>query len=213
VILVNAPKQIHAQAVKTIVRYLAGTADKGTIVRPTKKLNFALFADADFAGLHGRIPLSNPGCAKSRTGYILLLGGFPLIWKSHLQTDTALSTLEAEYSALSTGIRALIPLRELLFEATAQVRLRSDILTTISCTCFEDNQGAYLLAVNQRITAQTKYFTVKYHHFWGYIKLADTNRRAIRCRKVSTKDQHADFFTKGVPLPTFEKNRLYLMGW
>jgi len=36
-----------------------------------------------------------------------LLGGFPLVWKSQLQTEISLSTLESEYSALSQSSLAM----------------------------------------------------------------------------------------------------------
>ena len=39
----SAPKQSHASAVKTIVRYLAATKDQGTIMRPTGELNVDAF--------------------------------------------------------------------------------------------------------------------------------------------------------------------------
>ena len=47
----NSPKASHATAVKTIVRYLVRNIDKGTIVKPTGKLDFKLWVDADFMGL------------------------------------------------------------------------------------------------------------------------------------------------------------------
>jgi hypothetical protein len=52
----NDPKQSHASAVKTIVRYLVGTKDKGTIVTPTKKLDIKLYVNVDFAGLFKKEP-------------------------------------------------------------------------------------------------------------------------------------------------------------
>ena len=100
----NDPKQSHATAVKTIVRYLVGTRTNGTCVTPTGKLDIKLFVDADFAGLFKKEANNDADSARSRTGYVLLLGGFPLIWKSHLQTEISLSTLEAEYSALSSSV-------------------------------------------------------------------------------------------------------------
>jgi hypothetical protein len=121
--------------------------------------------------------------------------------------------LEAEYSALSSSLRALIPIRELLFEATTRVALPSSVTTTISSEVFEDNQGALILATTQRITTRTKYFLVKFHHFWEYVKLEETNKRHISCKKIETTKQRADFLTKGLPKPAFENNRLYLMGW
>jgi hypothetical protein len=209
----NAPKQSHATAVKTIVRYLVRTKNQGTIVYPTGKLDFKLFVDADFAGLYKREPDNLANSARSRTGYILSLGGFPLIWKSHLQTEISLSTLEAEYSALSSAIRALIPIRELLFETIETIVIPVQLSTSIICTVFEDNQGAYLLGNTHRITNRTKYFLVKYHHFWMYIDLESGNKRKIWLVKCSSENQGADFLTKGLPRPLFENNRLLIMGW
>jgi len=72
-------------------------------------ISFFLFCyvDADFAGLWKVENESDPVCVKSRTGYVLLLGGCPLTWASGLQTEIALSTVEAEYIALSTAMRDL----------------------------------------------------------------------------------------------------------
>lgn len=209
----NNPKQSHATAVKTIVRYLYGTKDKGTVVKPTGKLDLQLYVDADFAGLYKREPDTDANAARSRTGYILILGGFPLIWKSHLQTEISLSTLEAEYSALSSSIRALIPIRELLFETIDVLSVPNELKTSIVCNVFEDNQGAYLLGTTHRITNRTKYFLVKFHHFWYYIDLENGNNRKIHLHKVATTNQGADFLTKGLSRTLFENNRMIILGW
>jgi hypothetical protein len=209
----NNPKQSHAVAVKTIVRYLVGTRTKGTVVTPTGKLDINLFVDADFAGLFKKEEESDPDSARSRTGYILILGGFPLIWKSTLQTKIALSTLESEYSALSAATRALIPIRELLFEISHTIALPKTLTTTIKSTVFEDNQGAFLLATTQRISARTRYFTVEFHHFWDYVKMEDDNQRKIFLVKIGTDYQGADFLTKGLPKIIFQRNRLLILGW
>ncbi|KAI2494285.1 hypothetical protein MHU86_20262 [Fragilaria crotonensis] len=50
------PKKSHASAIKTIVRYLQRTYDKGMIVKPTGDLTLDCYVDADFAGLHRRDP-------------------------------------------------------------------------------------------------------------------------------------------------------------
>jgi hypothetical protein len=77
----SAPKQSHAKAVKTIVRYLAGTIDKGMTVKPRGDLKLELFCDADFAGLYRREPDRSVDSARSRTGYIVKPSGCPLVWK------------------------------------------------------------------------------------------------------------------------------------
>jgi hypothetical protein len=72
--------------------------------------------DADFAGLFGVEDGQDPVSVKSRTGYVIFFSEVPLLWVSKLQTLIALSTMEAEYVALSQSMRDLIPIRETLKE-------------------------------------------------------------------------------------------------
>jgi hypothetical protein len=204
----HSPKKSHASAVKTIVRYLYRTADKGTIVTPTGDLSLDCYVDADFAGLHGRDPDHSATSAKSRTGYIILLGGCPILWKSQLQTEISLSTLESEYSALSASMRTLLPLRDLLSEVSSALDLPPNFKSTIRCRVFEDNNGALLLATKQRITNRTKYFLVKWHFFWHHVRNGD-----VEVLKIATTDQLADYLTKGLNRETFERIRKLAQGW
>lgn len=204
----HAPKQSHAVAVKMIGRYLRRTRDYGTIVSPTGDLNLELYVDADFAGLYGRDPERSPSSARSRTGYIVFFGGIPLVWRSFLQTEISLSTLESEYSSLSHAIRTLIPIRSLVLELAANLEIPESISTSINSTVFEDNNGALLLANNQRITSRTRYFQVKWHFFWEYVKRGD-----VKVVYISTDEQRADFLTKMNPKEVFEKIRKMVQGW
>jgi Reverse transcriptase (RNA-dependent DNA polymerase) len=204
----HSPKKSHATAIKTIVRYLHRTADKGTIVRPTGDLSLDCYVDADFAGLHGRDPDHEPTSAKSRTGYIITLGGCPILWKSKLQTEISLSTLESEYSALSASMRTLLPLRSLLTEVVMVLRLPPQFRSSIRCRVFEDNNGALLLATKHRITNRTKYFLVKWHFFWSHVSNGD-----VVILKIDTKEQWADYLTKGLNRETFERIRKLVQGW
>ncbi|KAI2508990.1 hypothetical protein MHU86_5366 [Fragilaria crotonensis] len=204
----HSPKRSHASAVKTLVRYLHRTSDMGMIVKPTGTLNLDCYVDADFAGLHGRDPDRSPTSAKSRTGYIITLGGCPILWKSHLQSEISLSTLEAEYSALSSAMRTLLPLRSMLQEVASGIKLPRTFTSTIKCQVFEDNNGALLLAVNQRITNRTKYFQVKWHFFWQHVRDG-----TVAIVKVDTQEQWADFLTKGLNRESFERVRKLVQGW
>jgi hypothetical protein len=164
------PKQSHAQAIKTIVRYLHRTSLMGTIVKPTGTLALDCYVDANFAGLFCHDPNNELLSAKSRTGYIITLGGAPLIWKSQLQLAISLLTQEAEYSTLSQSMRTPLPLHSLLLEVTTAIGVPDTIHWTIHARAFKDNQGASLLATAQLITNRTKYYAVKFHHFWGHVK-------------------------------------------
>ena len=62
----------------------------------TKALHPDLYCDADYAGLWKYEDDQDPVCVKSRTGYVVTLGGCPIHWTSKLQQELALSTLEAE---------------------------------------------------------------------------------------------------------------------
>ena len=202
------PKKSHASAIKTIVRYLHRTADKGTIVTPTGDLSLDCYVDADFAGLHGRDPDYSTSSAKSRTGYIIILGGCPIVWKSQLQTEISLSTLESEYSALSLSMRTLLPIRHLLTEIVGTLNLPQYITSTIRCRVFEDNNGALLLAIKQRITNPTKYFLVKWHFFWHHVRNGD-----VEVLKIATTEQLADYLTKALNREVFECIRKLVQGW
>ena len=155
--------------------------------------------DADFSGLHGRELESDPLSAKSRYGYIVTFAGVPLVWKSQLISEICLSTLHAEYVGLSHAVRALIPLKTLIDDALLFHNMPGMEMPSMVCKIFEDNQGAYLLATNQRISSRTKYFNVKYHFFWSYVYDAEKNPKGwIRIIKCPTDQMNADYLTKGL---------------
>lgn len=202
------PKQSHAQAVKMIMRYLRRTSEMGTIVRPTGTLQIEAYVDADFLGLIHRDPDHLPSCAKSRTGYIISLGGCLLVWKSQLQTEITLSTLHAEYSALSQCLRTVLPIRALLIELSTAIGISAAIRSTIHARVFEDNAGALLLANNHRLTTRTRMFLCKLHHFWQHVK-----DKTVQIEKVDTKENKSDYFTKGLSRELFETIRKLNQGW
>jgi hypothetical protein len=202
------PKKSHATAIKTIVRYLHRTSDKGMIVRPTGVLNLENYVDASFANSYGVEPAEDPVSVKSRTGIIVFLAGCPLIWKSQLQQSIALSTFQSEYQALSHSMRILIPLRGLLLETTAKLMLPSALTSTILCRTHEDNASALLLANSQHLNNRNKYLAVKLHHFWSHVKPG-----VIEVVKCDTKEMIADHLTKPLVREVFERLRKMMLGW
>jgi hypothetical protein len=110
------PKKSHATAIKMIIQYLARTSDKGTIAKPTGSLLIDCYVDADFASLYGKDPDASRSSPKSRLGYVITLGGVPLVWKSQLIQEICLSTTFAEYNSLSQALRFVLPIRSLILE-------------------------------------------------------------------------------------------------
>jgi hypothetical protein len=117
----HGTKNSHAIAVKRILRYLEGTPDKGIIFKPNKSNKIDCRVDSNFAGLFGVEDGLKPICAKSRTGYVIKFCDVHILWVSKMQTQIALSTMEAEYIALSQSMRDLIPIREILKEIMLEV--------------------------------------------------------------------------------------------
>jgi hypothetical protein len=200
------PKQSHAQGVKHILRYLKGTMDQGITVKLGGKLAIEVYCDADFAGLYKCEPDSTPTASKSRMGYVIFLAGFPLIWKSKLISETCLSTAEAEYSALSYCLRDLIPVRRLILEMATAMGCTETIHTTIH----EDNDAARLLATNHQLSARTKYYLVKLHHFWEWMT---ANADTVSIVRVASKQQKADYLTKSLPAEGHGGNRMLAQGF
>jgi hypothetical protein len=199
----HSSKQYHASAVKQIFCYLSRTWDKGTIVKPTNTLQLDCYIDADFAGLYKCDPDASPTSAKSRLGFIISLGGVPLVWRSQLQSEISLSTIESEYSSLSQAMCTLLLIRSLLMEVAPAIGLQKALVATIHARVFKDNNGAYLLATNQRITRRTKYYLIKLHFFWNAVR----NDGEVMVLKVDTLRQGADYLTKGLAREAFERIR------
>jgi hypothetical protein len=206
----HSPKQSHATAVKTIVRYLFGTRDRGTIVHPTGDLRLLAWVDADFAGLYKSDPDYDPTSAKSRMGYLISLAGCPLVWKSQLLHIISLSTFESEYVALSACMRVLLPIRRTLLEIAEHLGLEQALRATIRARVFEDNNSALQLATANRLSSRTRHLHVQYHHFWQEVKASDGG---ILIERIDTHLQDADYATKSLPRESFEKNRLRVQGW
>ncbi|KAL7474101.1 LOW QUALITY PROTEIN: hypothetical protein ACHAW6_000093, partial [Cyclotella cf. meneghiniana] len=94
---------------KWIERYLKATRDKdkGLILHLSGKLTVDAYPDVDFAGLYDYESNTDPACVKSRSGFLIMVSDCPMVWVFKLQTDTDLSTMEAERNALAPCCREL----------------------------------------------------------------------------------------------------------
>jgi hypothetical protein len=104
----HGAKNSHPLAVKIIIRYPKGTADKGTIFKPNKSNTIDFHIDSYLAGLFGDEDGLKPICAKSRTGYVIIFFDVPIMWVSKMQTQIALSTMVADLIAIREIIKQII---------------------------------------------------------------------------------------------------------
>ena len=106
---------------RTIGCYLKGTRDKGIMMRPDHTKSFECWVDANYASnWYKPGAAKDPMTAKQRSGWVMMYAGCPITWSSKLQTLTALSTMEAEYVALSSVLRDQIPIMQLMKEIIKQ---------------------------------------------------------------------------------------------
>lgn len=207
-----APKRSHEVALKRIGRYLCGTADKGTIFDPknAKSLHIDAYPDADFAGLYGYESTTDPVCVRSRTGYVIAVANCPVVIYSSLQTETALSTMQAEIYALCTCCKALFPLIKMVKELSGAVGLPVGGPPTMKITLHEDNTGALILAktIPPEFTPRSKFYALK--TIWCREQILELNILVV---KIDTKLQWGDICTKQPPVVTYEFLRKMIQGW
>jgi hypothetical protein len=213
---VHNPKRIHEEALIRIGLYLKGTRNNGLIIKPqgvrqgNETLPVEMYCDADFAGLWGYEQPMDPTCVKSRAGYVILIGGNPVLWGSKLIPQIALSTMEAEYYSMSMAMKQLIPLLDLIKEVYPVIGLPDPKEHALYTTVYEDNSACLQLAKTEMptTTPRSKHFATKYH--WFRDKLDEYNSTLTACK---TGDMLADLMTKALRVARFEELRQKLMGW
>ncbi len=157
------PKHSHELALKRIGRYVKQTSERGMIMNPSTDIcKIDAYPDADFAGMYGHEKPVDPSCVKSRTGFVITFADVPILWKLQLQTETALSTMEAKIIALSACCRDLFPIIDMVESVTSSVKLPIGE-TTMKLSVHEDNSGALVLAktLPPQFTPRSKYYAIK----------------------------------------------------
>jgi len=202
------PKQEHGKAVEWLCRYLAGTRDKGIIFNPQKDHSFDVYCDASFAGEWDPDETDDPDAARSRSAYVIMYAGCPILWASKLQTLFALSSTESEYYSLSTALRQTIPIMELAKEMKTKGFDIGSTVPKVHCKVFEDNSGALEIATIHKTRPRTKHMNCQVHHFRHYVDSGE-----ITIHPIGTDDQSADMLSKSVILTKLIKFRKFIMGW
>ena len=101
----SRPSSLHTGVAKLVLRYLKGCPDVVITYRKGKSLLVG-YGDASFA--------TDPDTQKSTTGYIFMMGGAPVSFRTVTQTLTAQSTVEAELIVFNYTARETVYLSNLL---------------------------------------------------------------------------------------------------
>ncbi len=107
------PQLVQEHALKQIGHYLEATSDSGSIMKPSEKiLKINSFPDANFAGMKGRKGMDDPVCAKSRTGFVIMVAYCSIMWQSKLQFESLSPNMEAEIIATAHSSCKLFPIMD-----------------------------------------------------------------------------------------------------
>jgi len=212
------PKLSHERAVKCIGRYLLETTNRGIMYSPDmKKCLLECYVDADFAGGWAKADADNPDNVLSRTGYIITYAGCPLIRESRMQNEISLSTAGSEYIALSTSMRYVISIMQLMDEIDKIFPLNNDKpkihckvdkeKSKTQCKVYGHNESCISMAKNRQFSPRTKHIAIKYHHFR---RLAN---KTVTLHSIDTNEQMADALIKSLDTSKFEYLRKKYCGW
>jgi hypothetical protein len=170
--LMQRPTTEHQQAVKRIIRYVAGTLDHGLYYPRCP-------GEAHLVGYNDSDHTDDIDTSKS-TGGILFFGKCLVSWQSVKQQVVALSSCEAEYIAASTAstqaLWLVLLLGDLLGRDTGAVELRVD------------SKSALALAKNPVFHERSKHIQVRYHFIRGCLEASSEAawRKGASRRATST---------------------------
>lgn len=172
------PGEEHWQMAKRVIRYLKGTKSYGIkYVKNGQRME--AYTDSDWGGdIEDR---------RSQSGSVLTLASGAISWKSKKQPIVSLSTMEAEYIALSEVSKEVIYLRRLLMH----MQFYSLVESPINVFC--DSQSAIELAKNAVYHKRSKHIDIRYHFTRELIE-----KNEIRVVYLKTESMLADIFTKAL---------------
>nr|GEX19604.1 hypothetical protein [Tanacetum cinerariifolium] len=127
---------------------------------------------------------------KSQTGYVFVLNGGAVDWKSAKQSIFATSSAEAEYIAAFNASKEAVWVRKFIFKLGVVLVIEEPI------SMYFDNTGAIAISNELGITKGARHFRAKVHYLREVIEYSD-----IKLEKVHTYDNLADPFTKALAFP------------
>lgn len=178
------PGKEHWKLAKKVLRYLQGTKDYMLMYKKSNNLEVLGYSHSDFAGcIDSR---------KSTFGYIFLLAGAAVSWKSAKQPVIATSTMEAEFVACFEAKIQALWLRNFV----SRFNLVDTISRPLQIYC--DNSAAVFFSKNDKYSKGAKHMDLKFLT----VKEEVQNKR-VSIEHIGTELMIADPLTKGLPPKTF----------
>ncbi|GJX65861.1 retrotransposon protein, putative, ty1-copia subclass [Tanacetum coccineum] len=175
------PGEPHWTAVKNILKYLRNTKDMFLVYggNPSTELRVECYCDAGFE--------TDRDDTKSQTGYVFVLNGGAVDWKSSKQSTTAMSATESEYIAASEAAMEAVWIRKFI----SGLGIVPTINEPLNMYC--DNSAAVHYANEPGVQKGARHYQRRYHYVRECVELGE-----IRILKVHTDNNLADPFTKAL---------------
>jgi hypothetical protein len=182
------PGQEHWIAVKNILKYLKNTKEMFLVYGGDEELAVKGYVDASFD--------TDPDDSKSQSGYVFILNGGAVSWRSSKQSVIAASTTEAEYVAASEAAQEGVWMKEFITE----LGVVPSALDPMAIYC--DNNGAIANAKEPRSHNKSKHIKRRFHTIREYVKEND-----VKICKVHTDLNVADPLTKPLSKAKHDQHR------
>ncbi|GKA59156.1 retrotransposon protein, putative, ty1-copia subclass [Tanacetum coccineum] len=178
------PGDAHWTAVKNVLKYLRNTKDMFLVYKGDTKreLRVSCYTDAGY--------LTDTDDMKSQTGYVFILNGGAVDWKSTKQSIFATSSTDAEYITAFDASKEAVWIRKFI----SGLGVVPTIEEHINMYC--DNTGAIAIAKDHGVTKGSRHLCAKVHYLRKTIEMGD-----VKIEKVDTDDNLADPFTKALAFP------------
>ncbi|XP_031112055.1 secreted RxLR effector protein 161-like [Ipomoea triloba] len=140
------PGMDHWGAVKRVLRYLKGTKDFKLGFKQKDILDVVGYSDADFAGC--------VDTRRSTSGYVFIMAGGAISWKSVKQSLVTTYTMEAEFVSCFEATSAGVWLKNFI----SRLRIVDYISKPLKVYC--DNSAAFFLAKNDKSGSRSKHIDI-----------------------------------------------------
>src|SRR3954454_8205170 len=174
------PGMEHWTAVKNILKYLKRTKDMFLTYGGDEELVVTSYTDASWD--------TDPDDSKSQSGYVFILNGAAVSWRSAKQSVVEKSSTESKYIAASEAAQEAIWMKEFITE----LGVVPSALDPLVIYC--DNTGAIANAREPRSHKNMKHFKLRFHSIRDNVQDGD-----IKICKVHTYLNVADPLTKPRP--------------
>ena len=180
-----SPGAKHWSAAKRVLRFLKKTKSYRLTYSVDGNKDIVSYSDSDWGG--------DLGSRRSTSGYVFILGGGAITWKSRKQSTVALSSTEAEYMAVAMATSEALWIRNFMFELSSQ-----SVPVPPPIQIFCDNQGCVFVTKNLKEHSRLKHIDLRFM----FVRDA-VDKKKVSITHCSTNVMAADIFTKPLPKDKF----------